>query len=298
MRPIQISSAVSMLIFLSASSYALATPSVVLNASLKPERLGTRTTVQFGFTVTTGVSVPPPLIDVQLSLPANLGIATSGLGVAGCQLPVLEADGPPGCSPNSVIGYGSALAEVPFGPEILSETARIVILMAPIQGQQIKMLFFAAGESPVATSVVLPAEILPAAPPFGGILDTHLPLVPTLPEAPDAAIVKLKSTLGPAGITYYEYSRHSYIPYHPQGILLPKSCPPGGFRFAATFEFEDLTRASSNTTVPCPPSPTRRRPVSLARHHHKRWFAPARRSLGLPWPRRNVLGRRQVFYHR
>ena len=145
---------------------------------------------------------------------------------------------------------------LPFGPEILIEQTQTEIFAAPTNSTQpqLKMLFYATGKRPVLARLILPAEMLPAAPPFSGILDTRLPLVPTLPEESSAAVVKLTSILGPPGITYYEYRRHRAIPYQPQGILLPKTCPPGGFRFAATFEFEDLSHASSSATVPCPRS--------------------------------------------
>ena len=47
-----------------------------------------------------------------------------------------------------------------------------------------------------------------------------------------AAPLKLTTTLGPNHITYYEYRKGHTIPYHPRGILLPPTCPKGGFRFA------------------------------------------------------------------
>jgi hypothetical protein len=49
-----------------------------------------------------------------------------------------------------------------------------------------------------------------------------------LPGAPDAVLAKFDTTLGPSNITYYEYSRRRYIPYHPRGILLPGSVPAVG----------------------------------------------------------------------
>jgi hypothetical protein len=79
-----------------------------------------------------------------------------------------------------------------------------------------------------------------------------LPLVPSVPEAPDAALVKLTTTIGPSHITYYEYRKGRTIPYHPRGIRLPSSCPRGGFRFAANFTFNDGSHASAAAQVACP----------------------------------------------
>jgi hypothetical protein len=234
-------------------------PTVSLRAALQPERLGAGTTIQFGLTIATPAGqAPSPLTEIDLRYPANLGIGTSGLGLATCSPKTLETLGPPGCPPNSVMGFGSALVEVPFGPELLQETARTTTFMAPVQNGHLGLLFYADGETPVYAQLVFPGLVLPAPAPFGGTLDTTLPLVPSVPEAPDADIVKLSSTLGPSHITYYEYTRGQSIAYHPRGILLPKSCPAGGFRFAATLSFLDGRHASAQTTVPCPRSRRRR----------------------------------------
>jgi hypothetical protein len=239
---------------------------VRLTAALTPERLGAGTTIHFGFTVATPPGqVPIAMRQIDLLYPANFGIATSGLGISTCQAKVLKAQGPPGCPPNSVMGYGTSIVEVPFGPELLQETARTTTFMAPVHDGQIGLLFYASGESPVAAELVFPGVVLPAPGPFGGDLNALLPLVPTLPEAPNAALVKLTTTLGPSHITYFEFKRGETIPYHPQGILLPRSCPQGGFRFAARFAFEDGSHASAQATVPCP-APGRSRRVHVRGH--------------------------------
>jgi hypothetical protein len=232
---------------------ARATPSVKLSAQLTPERLGMGTTIHFGFVVAgqTGV-VPVPIRQIDLLYPANLGIATSGLGLSTCGASALEADGPSGCPSDSVMGYGAALVEVPVGPEILQERTRITTFMAPLQDGLLGLIFYASGESPVSAQMVFPGVVEPAAQPFGGDLDALLPLVPSLPEGPDAALVTLTTTLGPSHITYYEYRKGRSIPYHPRGIRLPRSCPRGGFQFAARFAFNDGSHASAATTVACP----------------------------------------------
>jgi hypothetical protein len=230
-----------------------AAPTAKLSAALTPERLGGGTTIHFGFTVAYPPGqLPSPPRKIELLYPAELGIATSGLGIATCRAAKLEAKGPPGCPSDSVIGYGSGLVEVPFGPETLLEAMRVTTFMAPLKAGHLGLLFYADGETPVSAQLVFPGLVLPARFPFGGDLDTNLPLVPTLPEAPDAALMELTTTLGPSHITYYEYSRGHSIPYRPRGIRLPRTCPHGGFRFAATFTFADQTNASAHAEVPCP----------------------------------------------
>lgn len=224
-----------------------------LAARLTPERLGHGTTIQFGFTISAAAgAVPSPLTSVGLLYPANLGLATSGLGLAICTAAILEALGPEGCPSESQMGYGQALVEVPFGPEILQETATVKVFMAHLHQGHLGLVFYANGEHPVYAQIVFPGLVLPASQPYGGDLAATIPLVPTLPGAPDAAVVKLSTTIGPEHLTYYEHNRGKYLPYHPKGIVLPRTCPRGGFRFAAHFTFQDATHASASTAVPCP----------------------------------------------
>ncbi len=241
----------ALLAFLPAT--ARAEQAAKLHMAFTPEKLGTGTTMILSIQVaTTNDQVPSPLTALDLSYPADLGIVTSGLGIATCSIATLEASGPEGCPADSRMGYGSALVEVPFGPELIKETGSITIFMAPAQSGNLGLIFFADGRTPIATELIFPSLVLPAPPPYGGRLNTIVPQVPTLPGAPDAALVRLRSTLGPLGLTYYERTRGRTIPYKPKGIILPEHCPRGGFPFAARFAFEDGSSYSAHTVVPCP----------------------------------------------
>jgi hypothetical protein len=232
---------------------AIAQPKAKLSAALSPERLGQGTTIIFSFTITTTTGqVPSPLTALNLYYPANLGIATSGLGLETCSAATLEHEGPEGCPSQSRMGYGRGLVEIPFGPEILKEPTQTLIFMTHVHEGHIGLLFYADGRLPVSAQIVFHGLVLPAPAPFGGDLATTFPLVPTLPEAPNAAVVQLRSTIGPLHLTYYEHSHGRYLPYHPRGIILPRTCPRNGFRFAASFAFENGSHTSARTAVPCP----------------------------------------------
>lgn len=233
---------------------AHAAQSVRLGATLTPEHLGQETTIGFSFQVVTrGERLPSPLTNVEMRYPAQLGIALSGLGFASCSQASLEATGQQGCPPDSLMGYGTATAEIPIGPALLSETARITIFRAPAPAGQVGLLFHVLASYPVSAELVFPGLLLSASPPFGGRIDIDVPLVPSLPEGPNVAVVELRMTVGPAKkIFYYEQVHGHTIRYHPRGVLLPDSCPRGGFPFAASFAFEDGSRADANADVPCP----------------------------------------------
>jgi hypothetical protein len=230
---------------------AHAAQSARLHVAFTPERLGRATTVEFAIQIAAPAhGVPPPLTALNVSYPGNIGVAVSGLGLATCSRARLEAFGPDGCPADSRMGQGSALAEVPIGPETVSETAQVTIVRAPANDGHLALLFFARGETPVSAQIVFPGLLFPT--PGWGSLHIRVPLVPSLPSGPNVAVVALHATLGPLGLTYYEHVRGKLIPYHPNGILLPDHCPRGGFPFAASLTFEDGSHASASTTVPCP----------------------------------------------
>jgi hypothetical protein len=243
------------------SGVAQASESLKLSVSLKPERLGQGTTVGFDLEIVSPNLVPPPLTEVNLRYPGDLGIALSGLGLATCSSLTLEAFGPEGCPAEARMGYGNVLAEIVIGRKILEERATLAVLRAPTQNGHISLLFYAAGETPVNAQIVFPGSLLAAEPPFGGRLHIDVPLVPSVPGAPDVAVAHIRATLGPQHLTYYHHLGHKFVAYDPQGILLPNHCPRGGFPFAAELDFLDGTHTSAEASVPCPKRTHRQRPA-------------------------------------
>jgi len=69
---------------------------------------------------------------------------------------------------------------------------------------------------------------------------------------PDASVVHFQSTIGPRHLYYYSESHGRRIRYHPRGIVLPTTCPPGGFPFSAVFSFQDGSTVAAHDTVDCP----------------------------------------------
>jgi hypothetical protein len=216
-----------------------------MSAALTPERLGGPTTISAGFQISSGGLHPPVLSGVQLTYPHNLGFATSGLGLAACDPALLEENGPEACPANSHMGSGSALVEIPLSGFLHPEKVQLTLLAGPSPSGYLHVLVSGVGSFPVSALVVLSAELRP------GGLSITIPPIPTLPEGPYVALVEMHLTLG-GRLTYYERVRGRTVAYHPPGIGLPRSCPRGGFRFAATFAFLDGERAGAHTRVACP----------------------------------------------
>lgn len=239
---------------------AAAAESVSLHATLTPERLGHGTTIGFALQISASASqVPPPLTTVDVRYPNNLGIALSGVGLETCSLETLEVAGSRGCPVDSRMGYGSAYAEVPLSPEPVREGASIAVFRAPDQEGHLALFFYTEASTPVLAQLVFPGLLLAARAPFGGLVNVNVPLVPTFPRGPDVSVVQIESTLGPEHLTYTEKVHGGTLFYRPKGILLPDSCPRGGFPFAATLTFLDGSHASARTAVRCPRSQVRSR---------------------------------------
>jgi hypothetical protein len=235
------------------SAVAHAAETAKLTAGFTPDRRGASTTIVFGFTIgTTDGSIPSGLSGVDLHLPAHMDIATTSLGLASCETHALIELGLKGCSSNSRIGYGSAVVEVPLGPQLVEEQAGISALLGPSEGSQLVVLFYANGLTPVFAQLVFPAQLLPDSQPFGGRIDTRVPIVPVLPEGPNASVVSFRSTIGPRHLTYHRRVGGRTVRFHPRGLRVPKVCPSGGYPFAADFEFQDATSVTAETRVPCP----------------------------------------------
>lgn len=242
---------------------ALAAPAVTLTAAFSPERLGAETTVHVAFAIAHRPGeVSSPVREVRVLYPRELGIGTSGLGLESCSAILLEQHGLAGCPGNSLMGYGSAVVEVPFGPHVVLERAPITILSEPVLNGDLGLLFFVSGDFPVIADLVFEGRVLASSAQFGGMIDTKLPLVPSVPRGPDVALVGLSTTIGPAGITYHETVGGRTIAFHPRGVVLPPRCPRGGFPFAVDLRFQDGSESQARTTVPCP-----RGRAAHSRHH-------------------------------
>jgi len=224
-----------------------------LHASFSPDRLGAPTTITFSFHLsTTEGTAPPPLIGMDLRMPAGMNYTTTTLGLAICQPAAVLTKGLAGCSPNARLGYGSALVEVPFGVGAGHEIPEIQAVAGPSPNGNLVVLFYANGMFPVSAQLVFAGEVLPDTGRFGSRLAANVPLVTSVPGGPDVSIVSVQTTIGPSHLTYYKHVHGRRVPFRPRGVSVPERCPHGGFPFAADFTFQDGSKTSAQTTVSCP----------------------------------------------
>jgi hypothetical protein len=181
-----------------------------LQASVSPDRSGAYATILIGFRIS---SVPAgeqvPLTKVSVFLPSEIGLATSGLGLENCLRFKLEEMGPLGCPSDSLMGRGTASAEISFAGEVVVESAQVDVFSARVQNGRLALMVFVSAQSPVEEEVVFPATVVPAPPPYSEGIETNVPLVPTLPGGPDVAVSHFQMALGstPTGPDHFVYYR-------------------------------------------------------------------------------------------
>ena len=189
---------------------------------------------------------PPPLIGVSFYLPQGTKLHPSGFPT--CPRTTLEpaGQGPTACPKGSAAGpVGKVLGVVAFGKERVPEEATLESFYAPGGGLE----FFTAGHSPVSLEILSSARYVNLS--GGGFsqkLVSQVPLVETVPGAPDASVERISVKVGSAvrknGRTIY------------YGVL-PSSCPREGFTVRSELTFAGLGGLAQTTVTvsykaPCP----------------------------------------------
>ena len=102
------------------------------------------------------------------------------------------------------------------------------------------MLAYAQAFTPAAFELVLVGKRNPWAPrSYGlGFIDA-VPPIPTLPEASDASVESAFLTFGATNVAYYRTIHGKKTLFHVRGVVVPKTCPRGGFQLKATVDFAD-----------------------------------------------------------
>jgi hypothetical protein len=241
--PVTVLSALASCCCIAPAAHALAQTSAGIQPSFQPYRLGASAALTLALGFGGGAEqVPAPLRRMVLRLPVGLGINLAGVTV--CAKSRLRSGGTAGCPPGSLLGRGHALLKVHAGSQTLPEEATVSLFRGPNQGSDPTFEILGHGETPLDETTISTAVLQPDAAPYGSKLTVSVPPIPTLVYEPNASFSSLSLTIGNAG--------HRPGAHAAGAIALPRSCPAGGFPFAAAFTFADDSVASAGARLACP----------------------------------------------
>ncbi len=181
---------------------------------------------------------PPPLIGIRYFAPA--GAKLHPRGFASCAPSVLESNGPESCPKASLAGpKGAGIGVVSFGGERVQESASVQPLFAPGGGLEL----FLDGSTPVSLEILAAGQFVKSSPPFSVEFIGSLPLIETVPGAPDASILQGTVRIGAA----YKQGKRT-ISY----VTVPKQCSKGGWPVKVQLSFLGGASAEASYKMPCP----------------------------------------------
>ncbi len=225
------------------------------HVAFTPDVLGSPTNASGGasFASTIPGELPEPTTGFTVKGPAGLGINT--VGTKTCTAAALEGNGgPSSCPKESRAGFGGGMGALKLGTQIIEEPFTLDFFLGDNKPGHIQILLYVEAISPVSIQLVFTANVVNEPKPYGLGFHFNIPLIPTLPGASDAAVLNAHVTIGASNAAYFEKVHGKRKLVHIKGLIVPKTCPRGGFPFESEFTFEDGTTNAVKTTVPCPPS--------------------------------------------
>jgi hypothetical protein len=197
---------------------------------------------------TTG-PVPSPITHVNVYGPAGVTLDLKGTGI--CKEEVLQRIGPQGCPANSRAGFGGGQGIYQLGNQLVEEKYTLDFFLSDNRPGHTKLLIFLSGSSPVLVEVIFSGTVIQGPKPYGLGFSVNVPLIKVLPEASYASAKSAFLTLGAKNVAYYRKIHGKRKLLHVKGIILPKSCPAGGWPVASQFTFEDGSTVMAKRTIPC-----------------------------------------------
>jgi hypothetical protein len=222
------------------------------HVAFTPDILGSPTNISGGasFASTIPGEIPQPAIGFTVKGPAGLGINT--VGTKTCTAAVLEATGPSACPAESKAGFGGGTGALKLGAQIIEEPFTLDFFLGNNTPGHIVLLIYVEAVSPVSIQLVFTANIVNEPKPYGLGFHVNVPLIPTLPGASDASVLSTHVTIGASNAAYYEKVHGKRKLVHIKGVIVPKTCPRGGFPFETEVSYEDNTTNVLKGTAPCP----------------------------------------------
>jgi hypothetical protein len=230
---------------------AWAADTLTVTENFTPDKLGapTNLSITAQFASTTG-KPPSPISKLTLYAPGGLGVEAHGAGT--CSETALRLRGPEACPANSRVGFGGGVGLIELPKEVIRERFTIDFFFAPREHGHLALLAYASAVSPVAVEITVIAKEVPAPKPYGLGFSVEIPPISTIPGATLASVESAFATFGSPNVAYYETVHGKRTLVHLKGMVVPKSCPRGGFPTEGIIDFADGSTLTVNPTIPCP----------------------------------------------
>jgi hypothetical protein len=232
---------------------AEASETLSFHAGFTPDELGAPANLSaaamFGSTEGAALS---PVTKVTTYGPAGMALDMQGAGICTVSPAVLEALGPKACPAASRIGFGRATGLQELGHERIPDPFTLEFFLAPRQDGRLVALIYVNAVSPASEQLVMVAREVRAPKPYGLGITFEVPIVPTIPGAPLGWVEHAFVTLGSANVAYYRTIHGRRSLFHVKGIVVPKTCPSGGFPLELQVQDADGSSAAAKATIPCP----------------------------------------------
>jgi hypothetical protein len=230
---------------------AWAGETLVVKEAFNPDKLGAATNLSITAAFASGIDVPPaPLTRLTLYGPAGLRIQAQDAGT--CTEAVLERLGPPGCPADSRVGFGGGIGVLALPNGLVREPFTLDFFFAPSEHGRLRLLAYASGTSPIGVALVVVAREIPTPKPYGLGFSVQVPQISAVPGAAYASVESAFATLGASNVAYFKTVQGRRTLVRVKGLVVPASCPAGGFPTRGTVEFADGATFTVNPAIPCP----------------------------------------------
>lgn len=233
------------------AAFAWAASNVEVHERFTPDRLGAPTNLSLTARLFSPAGAPPePVRKLTVYAPAGLTIDARGAGV--CARVELEQRGPVACPIESRAGFGGGVGVLQLPSDAIHERFALDFFFASTRPGRVALLVYASATSPVNVELIVVAREVHAPRPYGLGFSVEIPPISTIPGAAPASIESVFATLGAGNVAYYERTGGRRRLVRLRGLLVPRSCPAGGFPSRATVEFLDGRSLTLDPIVPCP----------------------------------------------
>ena len=237
---------------LTAAAAAWAAETLEVTASFSPDKLGAPTNVHGTATIgSTSGPLPSPIAETTVMGPAGLRVDTKGVGI--CNTVKLEQTLETSvCPKDSKAGFGGGVGAYELAGQVNEEPFTLNFYRGPNEDGHLVILAYLNAVSPVSVQLVLKAQVVNEPKPYGLGFTFKVPPIESLPGASNATAKSIYITLGAPNAAYFETVHGKRKLVHVKGIIVPKTCPKGGFPYETQFTFEDGTTNTVKHTIPCP----------------------------------------------